>query len=114
MIHAFRYTVLLLLLGPFNLHKLGDQFTLVTTGEESLVDLGNLLKLGLDDPELVPQGQKDLKKWLEDGTLTNTDAETVVEAKFVGERTVLEPFLKVLLALGDELGVVEEDESWRR
>ncbi|KAK1924017.1 hypothetical protein DB88DRAFT_540101 [Papiliotrema laurentii] len=35
-----------------------------------------------DHPELVPQGQKDLKKWLEDGTLTNTDAETVVEAKF--------------------------------
>jgi hypothetical protein len=86
MIHAFRYTVLLLLLGPFNLHKLGDQFTLVTTGEESLVDLGNLLKLGLDDSLSVS----------------------------VGERTVLEPFLKVLLALGDELGVVEEDESWRR
>ena len=86
MIHAVRYTVLLLLLGPFNLHKLGDQFTLVTTGEESLVDLGNLLKLGLDDSLSVS----------------------------VGERTVLEPFLKVLLALGDELGVVEEDESWRR
>mgnify|MGYP007034328715 FL=1 len=86
MIHAFRYTVLLLLLGPFNLHKLGDQFTLVTTGEESLVDLGNLLKLGLDDSLSVS----------------------------VGECTVLEPFLKVLLALGDELGVVEEDESWRR
>lgn len=35
-----------------------------------------------DHPELVPKGREDLAKWLKDGTLTNTEGETVVPAKF--------------------------------